>query len=528
MRRVHRWLLARDGDLRATRRAARTAIVMPALLAVGVQVLGNPVAATFAAFGSFAMLLFADFGGALAERLAAQVSLVGIGCVLIVLGTLASGDPWVAAAAMLVVGFLVLFSGVVSSALAGASTSILLSFVLPVATPAGPAAIPDRLLGWLMAGVVSLPAVTLLWPAPRSEPLRAAAAEACARLSERLTAEAGRWPGGAAGSVAEAVDRSDAAVAALRTTFLATPYRPAGLTTAARAIVRLVDEVVWLSVVLDDASATRHRPRVDPTVRAVKTAAAVLLDHAGRVLAQQEPRDSLQGHLDDLERAHRAMAATAVADVEPGGDGRPAEQVAGTPAPSFRAQELSFAVTAIAENIAIAAAAEGRPWWQKALGRQQPGLSGTIASAQQRALAHIEPHSVWLRNSLRGGIALGGAVLVADLSGAQHSFWIVLGAMSVLRSNALSTGQSVVRGLVGTTIGFVVGGLLVVVLGANPPLLWALLPFAVLVAGIAPAVSFTAGQAGFTVTLLILFNVIGRRGGRSGSCGSRTSRSAAR
>jgi uncharacterized membrane protein YccC len=245
----------------------------------------------------------------------------------------------------------------------------------------------------------------------------------------------------------------------------------------------------------------------------VKTAAAVLLDHAGKALSLREPpQDSLQDHLDDLARARRGMAAMAVADVELPGVGRRAEDLVSALTPSFRAQELSFAVMAIAENIAIATAAEQRTWGQKLLGWQPRRLAGPIASAQERALAHIEPHSVWLRNSLRGAIALGGAVLVADLSGAQYSFWIVLGALSVLRSNALSTGQSVVRGLVGTAIGFIIGGALVLVLGTNPVLLWVLLPVAILVAGIAPAVSFTAGQAGFTVALLILFNIISPAG----------------
>jgi len=139
-----------------------------------------------------------------------------------------------------------------------------------------------------------------------------------------------------------------------------------------------------------------------------------------------------------------------------------------------------------------------------------------MTSAQERALAHVEPHSVWLRNSVRGAIALAGAVLIADLSGVQHSFWIVLGALSVLRSNALSTGQSAVRGLVGTTIGFAIGGLLVLLIGTSTELLWVLLPVAILAAGIAPAVSFTAGQAGFTVTLLILFNIISPAGWQVG------------
>jgi uncharacterized membrane protein YccC len=521
---VRNWLLERDGGLRATRRAARTAIVMPILLAFGSQVIGSPGVATFAAFGSFAMLLFADFGGTLAERLVAQLGLVATGSVLITLATLVSRTPWIAALAMFVVGLLVLFAGVVSSALAAASTSILLSFILPVATPAGPDAIPDRLLGWGLAGVVSLAAVTLLWPAPRADPLRDAAAEACRRLSARLTAEVALRPGdhdldeaGDDGGDEGAVARAHAAVAALRALFLATPYRPSGLTTAARAVVRLIDEVIWLSLILDDAPASPAHRRPDPTVGEVSMAAATLLDHAGKALSLREPpQDSLEGHLADLVRAQDALETVAIASAELPRNGRTAQDLVSSLAPSFRAQELSSAVRAIAENIAVVTAAEERTWWQKLLGRQPRGLPGVMAAAQVRALSHVEPHSVWLRNSLRGGIALAGAVLVADVSAAEHSFWIVLGALSVLRSNALSTGQNVVRGLVGTTIGFAIGGGLVLLLGANHVLLWTLLPAAVLVAGMAPAVSFTAGQAGFTVALLILFNIVGPAGWRVG------------
>src|SRR3954462_6859538 len=126
VRDLRSWLLARDGSLRATRRAARTAIIMPTLFAIGYEIIGNPTVATYAAFGAFAMLLLADFPGTLLERLAAQTSLGVVGCVLISLARLVSRDPWLSAAAMFVVGFLVLFAGVVSSTLAGASTSILL------------------------------------------------------------------------------------------------------------------------------------------------------------------------------------------------------------------------------------------------------------------------------------------------------------------------------------------------------------------------------------------------------------------
>ena len=140
-----------------------------------------------------------------------------------------------------------------------------------------------------------------------------------------------------------------------------------------------------------------------------------------------------------------------------------------------------------------------------------------MSAAQERAAAHVERHSVWLHNSLRGGTGLALAVLVADLSAVQHSFWVVLGTLSVLRSNALSTGQNVVRSLLGTVAGFIVGAGLLALIGTNTTLLWFLLPPAVLLAGFAPAaISFAAGQAAFTLALVILFNILQPAGWRVG------------
>lgn len=77
-----RWLGQRDRGFAALRRAARAAIIMPAMFAVGDKVIGNPQVATFAAFGSFAMLLLVDFGGPMTERLQAQAALAVTGGVL--------------------------------------------------------------------------------------------------------------------------------------------------------------------------------------------------------------------------------------------------------------------------------------------------------------------------------------------------------------------------------------------------------------------------------------------------------------
>src|SRR6201984_441178 len=107
-----RWLGQRDRSFAALRRATRTAIIMPAMFALGDKVIGNPQLATFAAFGSFAMLLLVDFGGPMAERLQAQAALAVTGGVFVCLATLASQTAWLAGVAGAGGGVGGVFSGV--------------------------------------------------------------------------------------------------------------------------------------------------------------------------------------------------------------------------------------------------------------------------------------------------------------------------------------------------------------------------------------------------------------------------------
>ena len=124
---------------------------------------------------------------------------------------------------------------------------------------------------------------------------------------------------------------------------------------------------------------------------------------------------------------------------------------------------------------------------------------------------------MWFQNSVRGAAGLAIAVFIAQRTGLQHGFWVVLGTLSVLRSNALGTGWSIVSALAGTAVGIVVGALLVIGIGTHEAVLWGVLPVALLLAAYAPrAISFAAGQAGFTVVLFILFNIIQPVGWRVG------------
>jgi uncharacterized membrane protein YccC len=522
------WLRGKDREFAALRRAARTAIIMPALFALGVEIIGNPTIATFAAFGSFAMLLLVDFGGSIRERVESQIFLGAAGAVLVALGTAASQEAWLAALAMAAVAFIVLFAGVVSSVLAGAAPSLLLAFILPAATTAPLSDIPDRMAGWGLAATVSVFAIALMWPTPAHDPIRAQAGAACRALATRLRSDVAyrlsNFDPAAVDAHNEAVVRANAEVATLRTAFLASPYRPTGLSTPARAVVRLIDAIQWLNSVVVKTSPVHKKMPIATRALDVKARAAAVLDRVADVL-DGGSRD-VEALREDMAKLHDVLIAmdsdaTRMLPVhritEPSADGDRVTEIVTSLDPSFRAQELSFAVGQIGANVERMAVAERRGWLDRVLGRQPEGLAGPLAAARERAAAHLERHSVWLHNSVRGAVALGAAIYVANLTGVQHSFWVVLGTLSVLRSNALNTGQNIVRGLLGTAVGFAVGGALLVAIGTNSTVLWILLPFAILIAGVAPAaISFAAGQAGFTITLLILFNIVAPAGWRVG------------
>src|SRR4051794_5421077 len=140
---LRRRLRFSDPGFAALRTALRAAIVLPIVFAVASRVIHDPQAALFASFGSFAMLVFADFGGSPRRRFTAYLTLAVTGAVLIVVGTLCSREPALAAAAMAVVGFLILFSGVVNGYLAAGATAAILAFVLPITIPASISAIPS-------------------------------------------------------------------------------------------------------------------------------------------------------------------------------------------------------------------------------------------------------------------------------------------------------------------------------------------------------------------------------------------------
>ena len=475
-----------DPQLASLKSAARAAVVMPAVFAFADKVIANTQTATFAAFGSFAMLVLVEFTGRPRSRLTAYLALGLLGAVLVVLGTLCSRNAWLAAAAMLVVGFLILYAGLLGGYFAAAGTGAILAFVLPVTIAAPLSSIPARLEGWGLAAGVATCAAMLLWPPRAREVLRFQAAGACLALAELADAKlAGDSPTIDARALAarEAVDD-------LGKGFLRAPHRPTGPTGPTAALAGLVDELDWLqSFLVRGAKGSLELCR-EENAEALAATVAVLRTSAATLEGRSERPD-----LARLDAAREAVAVALAHRISE----LPDADLEAALEPSFRIRVVSYAARQVADYALLATGARAA---------ERPALEA-LQTTEQLALEHASARSIWFRNGVRGAVGLAIAVFIAQRAGLQHAFWVVLGTLSVLRSNALATGSSIVNALAGTAVGLLVGAALVIAIGTHEAVLWAVLPPAILLAAYAPrAISFAAGQAGFTVVLFILFNLI--------------------
>jgi uncharacterized membrane protein YccC len=514
-RAIVRRVRAKDPDFLVLKRAVRAAIVMPSVFAISHALSSNAQVGLFGAFGSFALLLLVEFGGRTQKRLGSYALLYVMGVVFIALGTVASTNEVAAVLGMAAVGFCVLYAGVVSPSAATASTAALLLFVLPVAVAAPASQVGARLVGWTLAAVFSITACIVLWPPPWHDNLRrrlAATVSSVARLAHARAQ--GVSDTGAQTEVASELIR-------LRQQFAATPYPPTGAAYSAVALSKLVGRVEWVagtSAIIDGAHWTNESvpaQRVTEQVAAtLDTAAAVICDKDAHPVEDPVRIGELRAATIQLDRLIKTevvedesyVLESAVEDTPAftaslSGDD---EDIAADLDPGFHARAVGIATEMVADAALEAAGT---------VAVFDPGLGLGNASIPRlylhRILSHLSFRSVLFRNAVRGGLGLALAVLIVELTDVQHGFWVVLGTLSVLRSNAVGTGATALRAVGGTAIGVIIGSLIMVGLGDHTVLLWVLLPVAVLLAGIAPSmISFAAGQAAFTLTVIILFNII--------------------
>ena len=236
MGRGHGWELHDPGQVNL-RKAVRATLVTTGLYALAVEVIGNDPMALFASFGSFAALVFADFGGPLPRRFASYLGLVGVGAALVAVGTVLSQTTIAAAVGMVVVGFGAVFLGVLGGPWSAGQVAATLAYVLAVMVPAPAGQLGGRELGWALGVAGAGVAAVFLWPARVRSQARRACSTACvaiARLTRALAV------GSDPGELAEHRSAVDAAIAELHKRAVDVVYRPAGTAARDRALSGLV------------------------------------------------------------------------------------------------------------------------------------------------------------------------------------------------------------------------------------------------------------------------------------------------
>ena len=515
------FLRAHDPGLVTLKRAVSAAVVVPAIFAIARAITSDAQVPLFASFGAFALMLFVNIPGTRQDRLRHYLALIVAGALLIVAGSLCSNQDVLAVGGMAVAAFVVLFAGVVSPTAALGSTYLLLAFVLSVNVPVPPGQIPARLAGWALAAVAAVPVILLVWIRPWYDTRRAALARALRRLADLVQAHAEGHRD------SRAHDAAENALREMGKDFTATPYPPTGLAPTEVAVAKMMSRVQWAGALAvvgpDDVDLVLNSPTARElnaaTAQALRSASAVVGPTAEGHSPGRPAAAELTAAIGELHKDRRTSLRWAVDRLvnqatlgsgarEPGAQEKASDSAVAFVDPTFRARSLGLATEEIGA-LALEAAGFDVPPEQDTVPLRPAGRAGGVRALWQRMATHLTLRSVWLDNSLRGAAALAVAVAVARITGVPHAFWVALGTLSVLRSNALGTGATALRAVAGTVLGFAIGTAVMLGVGGHTDALWFILPLAVLFAGAAPAViSFTAGQAGFTIMVIVLFNIL--------------------
>ena len=488
-----------DPGFGALRRATRAAIVIPFAFAFTALVVRDPQSLIFVIFGCFSLLVISDFGGLRRQRAVAYLMSTIVGGALVALGTLASSSTLSAVALMFVVGFAISFSRVFGGYVAAANMGLLLSFVIAVTITAPAGAIPQRVGGWAFAGLVSTVAAVTLWPRLERVTMYHQTAKALLAVADVIE---GIGNGAGEAALENLQNQASQAVQGARQGFIDMAKRPTAPARHDRAFAELLIEVERILEMIERPFNTNRstvRPGIPETDQLIAMVVVALRSSAA-VLKGGAPPDlhSIQLARDQHRAALDRWAAEQLRA------GRPAEEVLDGLDFDDTLRVVSYVAFLLGGNAVIAAGA-------------RRDLRDTTMHLARTIRAYLESPSTVLQSSLRVAIGLALAVWVARAFGLSHAFWVVLGTIQVLRSNALATGRTILQAVAGNAIGVIIGGLFAVIAGNHPLLMWIAFPIAVFGAAYAATtIGFMASQAAFTINLIVVFNLISPAGWQVG------------
>ncbi len=494
----------RDPGHLMLRRAARAAVVQPITYAFVVEVLHQPISASYAAFCVFTLLVFADFGGPPRDRALAYLIAGGAGIPLVAIGSLLSGHVLFAVIFALAITFAITFAGVLRGYVAASSSVLLLPLMLAMTASPDLAQTGLRCLGWGIGVIAATIGALVLWPSYDLSAIRARMTDALLAAAQAVT---GKWA--VADSTVVAADANVEALhkanSSLREVYDGALLRPAAATPRDRSMMTAVSEMNRLVTLIKwptehDGAASDDLALSDQAL--ASSVSQVLAESATALRDGTAPPSA--SVLDVARARHEKETERWATQQFAEGD---SESVLPTLDASYRVRMAAWSAQSLAVDVAGATRHKSTGETTVVIGgRQTPLETPKTQGAMKQLRAQFTIHSPWFRNSIRSSIAVGIAVLLVLELGIDHGFWIVLGTLTALRFDAAGTRGRALSMLVGTIGGFIVSVGLVTVLGNDRLVLFALLPVTVFLAAYTPdAISFALGQGSFTVFGVTLF-----------------------
>jgi uncharacterized membrane protein YccC len=485
------------------RRALRAAIGATVAFYLGWIVIDDAVLAVFATLSVIGLLVLADFGGDLARQARAYVLATALAGALVALGTAVSEHTFAAAGLLFVVALCVSLSTAVGRNVATGANGVLLFFLVACAVPAPLDALDSRVAGVLLGGGISLLAALTIWPQRPPDRLRGALADAVETLARRVGRSSER-PDAAADSFTEPVRDALALAGPGR---LAVGERPTLATERDHAQLRVGYGLSRAQLMLERLS---QRPA---PVRGVADAERILarelrqvLEATAAALRGEGPPPAVDVTV-DAGRAHRERTDAAL--VSELALGQAADTLAVGADRSVLAGEISTSVGGIVTDARVVVGTDRFP---ARAGSMSEGLDRRVEAILDRLVtivsSTLSPRSVVLQNSLRLAVGLSIARLLGGLLEVENGFWVLFATLSVMRTSAVQTGATALQAVLGTLIGFAVGLPLLLAIGTRGDLYLYVLPIVIVGGLLAGSINVVWGQAGFTVLVSVLFNLV--------------------
>lgn len=500
---------------RSLRKAGRTAVVMSAGFLFGLHVVGNAQFAVIAAFTAAAVLGIADFSGNRGQRLGVTATTLAAGAVLLAIGTAVSTNTAAASTTMFVVTLMVSFSAVFSGYFAAASSAVIVFYVVATGVEGPASVIGPREAGLAFGGALSLLAAGWLWPSRATADSRLALAQVYRGLARQIGELVPVGPGGPGDDqpdpTASGIDGLAASILTAERALAASAWRPDGLAGPHKARMYMLQGARRMTGLVDVFGdlPVRRVPGLEGVTGELVAGLAAQLERCadgvatyGRVLP--DPPRVERVRVAFTEAAHRHFAEALAS-------GQAADQLRDFAAWYFVLQQLCWGASLAAvhcramHNVAPDLSSESE---HSALVKSLTD-GPSAAKWLRRARRNLSLGSVHFQNSLRLATGLALARLAVGVLGLQHGFWVGFATLVVLKTSAAGTRATAVQAAIGTAIGFGVSSALVTTFGVDAVLYSVLLPVVVFAAFYLPtAVNFVAGQACFTMVIVVLFNLL--------------------